>query len=573
MYYDLETISKKLNISESEIKIRRDFDELIYSKKTDKYDIDSILQARTLTIGIEKYLNQNEKNELLSLMKDFSKLKFTLVSKLQKGEKFSQSGKDRLHRKITKEINSNFTNSIADSALASASGIVKSTDTWKKKTEKNLEDKIKKYTKLVKDEERKLKKKSSNDIKKIKRKVYNYKKGIRNSENKLAKLQSKSFLPVWFGKQHLSKEKRDLNLYRKARLEYFFAGTAGKLGNSQIRIQFSKDKLSYELKLPNKLIKDIKIPKSHQKTFSLTEFNRQSCRIAYNSKGKLVLHITYSYIKPMKSANTTENKGIIGIDIGPKEIAVCYVKNDGNPALYEHFSTGNFLDKRKEENQREISLIIERIIKKGEELGINKIAIEKLENFKRKNYRNKKLNRMLNKFPTKIFEDLMISKCNRLGVKLIQVNPAYTSVIGIYKYSYRDNLSTKHNAKSKDLSAALVIGRRGLGLREREVVCVRVGNQEISIGLRKLLASPEDVARVNAKIESEKWKDYCLWNLIKKRYSSLETLTAYLNEEKEPLQEPREECENSSKVFICERKDTEGEGRPSLEEEKIYSVE
>jgi hypothetical protein len=89
----------------------------------------------------------------------------------------------------------------------------------------------------------------------------------------------------------------------------------------------------------------------------------------------------------------------------------------------------------------------------------------------------------------------MESKCARKGIKLKKINPAYTSIIGIYKYSNRDNLSYAHNANSKDLSAALVIGRRGLGLYEREVVCLRKSGRTVSLTYEDLLLTPEDVNR------------------------------------------------------------------------------
>ena len=48
----------------------------------------------------------------------------------------------------------------------------------------------------------------------------------------------------------------------------------------------------------------------------------------------------------------------------------------------------------------------------------------------------------------------------RLGFRVKKVNPAYTSVIGRFKYMKKYGLSVHE-------SAALVIGRRGLGYRER----------------------------------------------------------------------------------------------------------
>ena len=45
------------------------------------------------------------------------------------------------------------------------------------------------------------------------------------------------------------------------------------------------------------------------------------------------------------------------------------------------------------------------------------------------------------------------------GVEVIEVNPAYTSVIGILKYALQLNID-------KDIAGAYVIGRRALGFKE-----------------------------------------------------------------------------------------------------------
>jgi hypothetical protein len=45
------------------------------------------------------------------------------------------------------------------------------------------------------------------------------------------------------------------------------------------------------------------------------------------------------------------------------------------------------------------------------------------------------------------------------GVEVVEVNPAYTSVIGMLKYAPQLNID-------KDIAGAYVIGRRALGFKE-----------------------------------------------------------------------------------------------------------
>ena len=522
MYLSLEKASEKLNIPESEILTYRTLNEIYYSARTDKYEIESILEKRTMTIGLEKLLNRTQKEEIIDIMKDYSKLKFTLFSRLQKGIEYKNSGINRIHREVSKNINSNFTNPIADSALSASNGIIKSTKTWKTKKIKNLEDKILTIREILTE---------TNENTVHKNFFKGKKKQIKILENKLAEEQSRNYLKVHFGRSSI----KNKDEYIKKRLELFVEGSQSSKGNSTIRIQFNKNG-ERELKLFNHKIQGIKIPNSHKSLFTLSQFNRQACRIAFNSKGKLVLHITYSYIKPLKSEKVS--LGSIGIDIGPKEIAVAYVKKDGNPLKYKHYSTGNLLDKRSKDTQRELSLILDEIIEDAESEGFYHFTIENLNFSEKYKYRSKELNRMLSKFPHQIFEDLIRGKTNRRGLKLKMVNPAYTSIIGIFKYSNRDNLSTNHNSKSKDLSAALAIGRRGLGFSERAVVCIRVSGRIVSKAIKSLLGESEkDSSKFNSQLVKRKTNsNWSLWNKLNRNFTFKE-LTAQLNEVfEEPIQ-------------------------------------
>jgi hypothetical protein len=468
-WFTLDNVIKKLNMSEGEILARRVAEDISYSEKTDKYDISSILQTRTMTIGIEKFLTPAEKAFLLTKMESYTKLYMQIFNRMQRGEVFASSGTDRLHRILAKELG--LEQIFADSAMSMATGLYLSVKTWKIKHEANIFDTI---TEIRERLEQKL----------------NYKKGLKRvlhkNEVRLANSLASQYKKIWFG----NKKPEALDSYRKSRLSLFAAGTAGK-GNLKFGIVFGK--IGYDLKLDTKIIKNIKIPNSHRNTFSLTGFNRQASRISFNKKGKLVLNITYSYITPMKFDNckSFKSSGTIGIDIGPKEIAVCYVKKDGNPIMYQHYNTGELLDARKAEKVRLLSEILEQIFSQGMALGIHHVSIENLDKLNFKRTGNKALNRMLSKFPKTIFEDLVVSKCARKGFKLNQVNPAYTSIIGLYKFSNRDNLSFAHTSNSKDLSAALAIGRRGLGIVERAVVCFRKSGRTVSFTASSLFPSAE----------------------------------------------------------------------------------
>jgi IS605 OrfB family transposase len=543
-YLLLDKAAQKLGIDTEDILKYRATKDIFYSEKTDKYNIDSILQTRTMTFGLNKFYEEEEIVNLQKLMKDYASLKFSIYRKLTKNVKFNTNGTNRLHRILAKQFNHTFTNLIADTALADAQGMFQSSITWKEKYEKNLREKIEELN-IVIAKEMYERTKKSRKTKKVK--LNKVKKGLAFAKLKLEKSVKTQYKTIWFGGKFIKKNKHTISkleelnlssdelkihykkqkeLYKLSRLELFIQGTAG-LGNKKININYDKNGRNYELNVLGKTIKYIKIPSAHKSTFTLDNFNRQSSRIGFNDKGKLILNITYSYIKPIKIDNYKKTRGTIGIDIGPKEIAVCFVKNDGNPLRYKHYSIANLLDSRNEEKQRQISLILDQIINEAKSEGFYHITIENLDNLNFKKTQNYKLNRMLSKFPKTIFEDLITSKCARQGIKIKKIHPAYTSIIGLFKYSNRDNLSISHSSKSKDLSAALVVGRRGLGIIEKPIISIRVFKQNYVLPITSLLNLPEPSDTLSKK----DWKYNSfnhLWKALKTEYNSVHALTEHI---------------------------------------------
>ena len=71
----------------------------------------------------------------------------------------------------------------------------------------------------------------------------------------------------------------------------------------------------------------------------------------------------------------------------------------------------------------------------------------------------KTLAKTLSGFAFSLFQTMVQSRCEREGVELIRVNPAFTSVIGYAKFNAYQ--------VSTHVAAAMAIGRRGLGFGER----------------------------------------------------------------------------------------------------------
>lgn len=520
-WFNIDKTISKLNISEDELDHMIKLNHIQYSSKTDKFNIDSVLEKRTMTIGLDKLINDDLKEILLNKMNAQSSFIKFLFSQMQKGNTFTANQCCTIG-----QVDFNLMSYEALSSYAIAKGKYDSSQSWLEKKINNLSERIEIKQKELDNLIQSGKYKKFNPIF-----VKGKKKQLAILKSKLQQAQSKDYLPTWFGNHNL----KDKELYKKSRLSLFIQGEEAHKGNRNIRIEYDKEN-NYQLSIyQQKFI--INIPNSHLNSFTLDGFNRQSANITFNEKGKLILNITYHYIKPIINP---KSKGSVGIDIGPKEIAVCFIKNDGNPHHYVHYSIGNLLDMRTEDSQREISIILDKIISQAKHFGFYQISIENLnfkDNYK---FKSKQLNRMLNKFPFRIFEKLIESKCYRNGIKLKKINPAYSSIIGLFKYANRDNLNTSHDAKSKDLSAALVIGRRGLGFHEKAIITTRSFGKLISIPIKSLLSSLDDGDN-KLNWESKKSKsNWSLWSKLKKAIKGIDELTALFHVNPQTLVDLRE---------------------------------
>ncbi|NCQ52191.1 IS200/IS605 family element transposase accessory protein TnpB [archaeon] len=156
--------------------------------------------------------------------------------------------------------------------------------------------------------------------------------------------------------------------------------------------------------------------------------------------------------------------GTVGIDINADHLAVSEVDRFGN--LVKSFDVKlNLKGKNSEQATNNIALAVKEITDYA--LSKNKpIFLEKL-NFSSKkkelkNSFNKKYKVMLSSFAYSKIIELIKSRSFDKGIEIIEVNPAYTSKIGKFKYQNLYKLTT-HQA------AAFVIARRGLLSYEKDI--------------------------------------------------------------------------------------------------------
>jgi IS605 OrfB family transposase len=139
------------------------------------------------------------------------------------------------------------------------------------------------------------------------------------------------------------------------------------------------------------------------------------------------------------------------------------------------------------------------------------IIIENLDFSKKKSEMNSRgTNQMLSHFAYSKFAAMMHSRCHKSGIELISVNPAYTSVIGKYKFSLGFGLSSH-------CSAAMAIARRGLTRpKYRGSHLKKKFNQSFSERLRMKAKSAFDLPARIGKIRNDSMHVWSDWGRLSK---------------------------------------------------------
>ncbi|MHA2364046.1 MAG: IS200/IS605 family accessory protein TnpB-related protein [Candidatus Hodarchaeales archaeon] len=167
------------------------------------------------------------------------------------------------------------------------------------------------------------------------------------------------------------------------------------------------------------------------------------------------LHI--SFYRDLPPPKYSFENGVIGADINPDKTALAYITCDGNLIklrdVPHHEITYISAPKRAQEVNRIAKEISEDALKSQKGLVIENLS------FRQQNS-SRSFNRMIHNFAFKQLTEAIIRHAARAGVPIRKVDPSYTSVIGKIKYTTKYPLSN-HQA------AAFVIGRRGLGIKEK----------------------------------------------------------------------------------------------------------
>jgi IS605 OrfB family transposase len=174
------------------------------------------------------------------------------------------------------------------------------------------------------------------------------------------------------------------------------------------------------------------------------------------------IHLIYEegvYGRELAVDELIQAERIAGIDINIDRIAVSIISKQGNflqsKVFYCHKLEYVKANKRNNLIGETVRDVYDWLLQEN----VGAVVIENIQ-LRQQHDTDKRFNRFTHNFKKKKLTEMILRRGLRLGFHIKKVNPAYTSVIGRFKYMKKYGLSVHE-------SAALVIGRRGLGYHER----------------------------------------------------------------------------------------------------------
>ena len=158
---------------------------------------------------------------------------------------------------------------------------------------------------------------------------------------------------------------------------------------------------------------------------------------------------------------TDRRRGAIGVDVNADHLAVCETDPSGNPVSSWRVPLVTY-GKSGRQTEALVGDVVAGVVAHARNAG-KPVVMERLD-FRQKKAelegRSRRISRMLSSLAYSLVRSYFHSQGAREGVEVVEVNPAFSSVIGRVKFMERYGLSA-HQA------SALVLARRLLGCSER----------------------------------------------------------------------------------------------------------
>jgi IS605 OrfB family transposase len=169
-----------------------------------------------------------------------------------------------------------------------------------------------------------------------------------------------------------------------------------------------------------------------------------------------------SFEIPTPEVKHTKENGVIAIDTNasPIHLAIAEVSKTGELVSYQTINLHHLLGLSQNSKDHQEWILAHQLLDLAIEKG-KAIAVENLKKLRKGKRGDGKatLRKRLHQWNAKKFLQKLKRVAMLKGVEVIEVHPAYTSIIGMLKYAPQLNID-------KDIAGAYVIGRRALGFRE-----------------------------------------------------------------------------------------------------------
>ena len=283
--------------------------------------------------------------------------------------------------------------------------------------------------------------------------------------------------------------------WQASRSDQFFVLGSGdeSAGNQSCQASVGLDNaLDLQLRLPDALsahgkylaIKGVRFAYGHS---AIVAALQSSQRISATTKAgaaiqkRIGMALSYRFVRDAKGWRifvSCESKaaevvthidfGAVGVDVNADHLAIGVLDRFGNAVKVKRIDLCTY-GKSTDQAKALIGDTIVKIVALAQSVH-KPLVIEKL-NFAKKKAQleasESKKSRMLSSFACNRISTGIKAAAFRLGVEVIEINPAYTSVIGAVNYAQTKGVSVHQGA-------AIAIARRGLGLSERSAVAVGV---------------------------------------------------------------------------------------------------
>ncbi|MEQ8757176.1 MAG: IS200/IS605 family accessory protein TnpB-related protein [Coleofasciculus sp. G1-WW12-02] len=179
----------------------------------------------------------------------------------------------------------------------------------------------------------------------------------------------------------------------------------------------------------------------------------------YRKDGRWCVAVQFTP-KPVERLSRSIHYSCIGIDLNPGSIGWAYIDPEGNLIHHGQMSIQMGLPRGKQDAAiRQVCFLLLQMARAYK----CPIVCEELDFFGKKTQlreKGKRYARMLSGWAYSRFFEMLTAILGNRGIEVRQVNPAYTSLIGLVKYARMYGLAS-------DEAAALAIARRGMKLGEK----------------------------------------------------------------------------------------------------------